>query len=107
MNMAAMGAHLSLFIFRFFDCFFKETIETLAASTPNDLRGEIGGRRTSHQYNVHLAMFYILGQEILGRLDFLDEADSDPFLLRASKFMTDYFDELHPNLMMSFHSTTL
>jgi len=107
LNMTAVGAYLSLFILRYFDTIHEEAIEGLAEVRCVQERMErtwVFDEDVWDQHGeIHSVMADILGEEILGRLDFLDvSSESDPVLLQASECMTDYFDRLDPERIMYF-----
>ena len=111
MNMTALGAHLNSFIDQFFYHYWKSEIQTIVRTTPDDVRfgRRTDGRRvgrhsweTSDANLERLAMVYILANEILGRLDFLDLSRPDPVIVQAMAAMTHFFEQLPPDVIMYF-----
>ena len=111
MNMTALGAHLNKFIDQFFHHYWKKEIQMIVQTTPDSVRfgARTDGRRVGHQSwetsddNLERqAMVYILAEEILGRLDFLDLSKPDPVIVQVVSFMTLYFNQLDPGLIMYF-----
>ena len=86
----------------------------IVQTTPDSVRfgARTDGRRvgrqsweTSDDNLERQAMVYIMAEEILGRLDFLDLSKPSPVIVQLVASMTIYFNQLDPGLIMYFTPT--
>ena len=111
MNMTSLGTLLDSFICTFFDQHWKSEVQRIVRTPPAFMRI---GRRTNFQdvgpqswkasdsYLERMAMASLFGQEILGRLDFLDLSTPDPVIAESLTVMRIFFDKFSPQSIMYF-----
>ena len=104
-NMTALGAHLNNFIDEFFNHYWKKEIQMIARTTPDSVHVRRVDRQsweTSDENLERQAMVCIFAEEILGRLDFLDLSKPNSVVVQAMSFMTFFFHQFDPELIMYF-----
>ncbi len=116
MNLTALGAHLNKFIEQFFDKYWNKELKLLVGIAPDTVcyGTRPGGRPiprhcfgTSDDNLERQAMLVIVAEQILGRLDFFDLSKPNPVVEQLVSFMTIYFNQLDPRLIMYFTPTKL
>jgi len=97
-NMAAMGIYLNLFLRRLSVQINRSTQETAGLRS-----GRHAGQNGDESQEIRSRAINF-AEEILGRLDVLDLTEPGPVLVQVAEFMTEYFDQLDPDLIMYFVS---
>ena len=116
MNLTALGAHLNKFIEEFFHKYWNKELKFLVGMALDTVcyGTRPGGKpvprqsfETGEDNLERQVMVSIIGEQILGRLDFLDLSKPNPVVEQLVSFMTVYFNQLDPRLIMYFTPTEL